>query len=195
LYSKEVGCGSWKARRGSWKARRGPRKAGRGRKTVPRGRKKVPRARKKVPRGRKMVGRGRKMVGRGRKNVGRGRKNVGCGRKKVPDPGKPVAAPSYSVVYISQENKKKRCKCYYKGFYTLNMLTLASLRGVKVKSSCCGASAPSSSPFIRSAKKFFLKGSLRKYKSYQVFNFISSAAMAQLASRRQACSSKAHSDR
>ena len=188
MYSKEVGCGSWKARRGSWKARRGPRKAGRGRKTVPRGRKKVPRARKKVPRGRKMVGRGRKMVGRGRKNVG-------CGRKKVPDPGKPVAAPSYSVVYISQENKKKRCKCYYKGFYTLNMLTLASLRGVKVKSSCCGASAPSSSPFIRSAKKFFLKGSLRKYKSYQVFNFISSAAMAQLASRRQACSSKAHSDR
>ena len=175
MYSKEVGCGSWKARRGSWKARRGPRKAGRGR--------------KKVGRGRKMVGRGRKNVGRGRKNVGRGRKmsaatakrSAAAAERLVTDPGKPVAAPSYSVVYISQENKKKRCKCYYKGFYTLNMLSLASLRGVKVKSGCCGASAPSSSPFIRSAKKFFLKGSLRKYKSYQVFNFISSAAMAQLA--------------
>ena len=156
----------------------------------------VGRGRKNVGRGRKNVGSGRKNVARGRKNVARGRKNVGRGRKMsaatakrsataaerlVTDPGKPVAAPSYSVVYISQENTKKRCKCYYKGLYTLNLIMLASLRGVKVKLGCCGASAPSSSPFIRSAKKFFLKGSLRKYKCYQVFNFIYSAAIAQLA--------------
>ena len=131
LYSKEAGCGSWKASRGPLKA-----------------------------------GRGRQKVGRGRRQVGRGRKNVGRGRRKV---------------NISQQNRKKRCKCYYKWFYTLKTFIFSGLCGVKVESRCSGAGAPSSSPFGRSAKKFFLEGSLRKYKSYQVFNFISSAAMAQLA--------------
>ena len=117
----------------------------------------------------------------GKRSAAAAKRSATAAERLVTDPGKPVAAPSYSVVYISQENTKKRCKCYYKGFYTLNLIMLASLRGVKVKLGCCGASAPSSSPFIRSAKKFFLKESLRKYKCYQVFHFISSAAIAQLA--------------
>jgi len=187
LYSKEAGCGSWKASRGPKKAGqgrrkvgRGHRKVGRGRRKVGRGRRKVGRGRKKVDRGRKKVDHGRRKVGRGRRKVGRGLRKVGRGRRKVRR-GRKNVGRGRRKVNISQLNRKKRCKCYYKWFYTLKTFIFSGLCGVKVESRCSGAGAPSSSPFGRSAKKFFLKESLRKYKSYQVCNFISSAAMAQLA--------------